>query len=212
MAFINIPPAFVLFGSYMVVWSAMAVSPADWQNWILSSVIPALVVGGLVVSRRALPLSAASYVLIGAFLTLHTIGAHYTYARVPLGGWSSSFLGDGRNDYDRMVHFAFGLLLAAPLREAFARVAGARGPLLYYLPVMTIGGLSALWEILESWVAQIVSPELGAAYLGAQGDVWDAQKDMAAALYGALLWLALSVWAQRRSARAPAEPDGATVR
>jgi putative membrane protein len=205
MPFINLPPAFLLFGSYMVFWSAMAVSPTDWHNWMLSSVIPGIVLGGLVVGRRVLPLSVVSYLLIGAFITLHTIGAHYTYAHVPLGGWLSPILGDGRNDYDRLVHFAFGLLLATPLREAFARVAKARGLLLYYLPVMTIVALSSLWEILESWVAQIVSPELGAAYLGAQGDIWDAQKDMTAALYGALLWLALTLWAHRRSARAAAE-------
>jgi putative membrane protein len=77
---------------------------------------------------------------------------------------------------------------------------------------MTIVGLSGLWEILESWVARIVSPELGAAYLGSQGDVWDAQKDMAAALYGALVWLALSLWARRRTGRAEAVPDGSTAR
>ena len=71
---------------------------------------------------------------------------------------------------------------------------------------MTIVGLSGLWEILESWVAQIVSPELGAAYLGSQGDIWDAQKDMAAALYGALLWVVLSVWARRRNAGAATDP------
>ena len=183
----------------------MAVSPADWHNWILASVIPAIVLGGLVAGRRVLPLSAISYLLIGAFITLHTIGAHYTYARVPLGDWLSPFFGDGRNDYDRVVHFAFGLLLASPIRDVFARVANARGFLLHYLPVMTVTGLSALWEILESWVAQSVSPELGAAYLGAQGDVWDAQKDMAAAFYGALLWLVLSAWARTRTARVAAE-------
>ena len=81
------------------------------------------------------------------------------------------------------------------------RLTNARGFLLYYLPVTTIVALSGLWEILESWVAQIVSPELGAAYLGSQGDIWDAQKDMAAAFYGALLWLALSMWVHRRSAQ-----------
>jgi putative membrane protein len=192
----------------MVFWSALAVSPADWHNWILSSVIPAMVVGGLAFGRQVLPLSAASYLLVGAFMTLHTIGAHYTYAQVPLGGWLTPVLGDGRNDYDRLVHFAFGLLLAAPLREAFARVARAGAALLDYLAVMTIVGLSGLWEILESWVAQIVSPELGAAYLGSQGDVWDAQKDMAAAFYGALVWLALTLWAQRRRARAAANGIG----
>jgi putative membrane protein len=209
MSFINLPPAVVLLGSYVVFWSALAVSPIDWHDWILSSVIPATVVGGLVVGRRRLPLSVTSYLLVGAFITMHTIGAHYTYARVPLGDWLSPFLGDARNDYDRIVHFAFGLLLAAPLREAFARLTSARGPLLSYLPVVTIVGLSGLWEILESWVARIVSPELGAAYLGAQGDPWDAQKDMAAALYGALLWLALSVWARRRGAAAEAVTSAA---
>jgi putative membrane protein len=192
----------------MVFWSAMAVSPVDWHNWILASLIPAIVLGGLVAGRRVLPLSATSYLLLGVFITLHTVGAHYTYARVPLGDWLSPLFGDGRNDYDRIVHFAFGLLLASPIRDVFARVTSARGSLLYYLPVMTIAGLSSLWEILESWVAQIVSPELGAAYLGAQGDVWDAQKDMAAAFFGALLWLVLSVWASARSARAAAEPLG----
>jgi putative membrane protein len=202
MPFLNLSPSAVLMGWYVLLWAGMAVSPADWQNWMLASLIPALLVGALVAGRRALPLTPVSYLMIGAFLSLHTIGAHYTYARMPLGDELALFLGHGRNDYDRVVHFAFGLLLASPIREAFARVANVRGFLLYYLPVMTIVGLSGLWEILESWVAQIVSPELGAAYLGSQGDIWDAQKDMAAALYGALLWIALSMWARRRNADA----------
>jgi putative membrane protein len=137
--------------------------------------------------------------MIGVFLTLHTIGAHYTYARMPLGNELATLVGHGRNHYDRVVHFAFGLLLASPIREVFARVTNARGFLLAYLPVMTIVGLSGLWEVLESWVARLVSPELGAAYLGAQGDVWDAQKDIEAAVYGALLWLILRAWVHRPS-------------
>ena len=125
---------------------------------------------------------------------------------MPLGFWLKEWLDLSRNHFDRIVHFAFGVLLASPIRDVVARIANVRGFLLYYLPIMTIVGLSGLWEILESWVAQIVSPELGAAYLGAQGDAWDAQKDMAAAFYGALLWLGLSLWAHRRSARTAAEP------
>jgi putative membrane protein len=199
---ISMSPALVLLGWYAIFWSAMAISPLDRHNWVLSSVIPPIVVGGLVAGRRVLALSSSSYLLIGIFITLHTIGAHYTYARVPLGDWLSPLLGVERNDYDRVVHFAFGLLLAAPIRDFFARVANARGFLLYYLPVVTIAGLSSLWEILESWVARIASPELGAAYLGSQGDVWDAQKDMAAAFYGVLLWLGLTLWMRARSARA----------
>jgi putative membrane protein len=202
----NLPPSALLMGWYVLLWAAMAISPADWQNWMLASLIPALVVGALVAGRRAFPLPPVSYLMIGAFLTLHTVGAHYTYARMPLGDELAFLLGSGRNDYDRIVHFAFGLLLASPIRDTFACVANVRGFLLYYLPVMTIVGLSGLWEILESWVAQILSPELGAAYLGGQGDIWDAQKDMAAALYGAVLWVVLSLWVRRRNADAVTDP------
>jgi putative membrane protein len=200
MPFVNVSLASVLFGSYVLLWSTMAISPADWQNWVLASVIPAIVLGGLVVSRRALPLSGAAYLLIGVFVALHTIGAHYTYARVPLGDWLSPLFGEGRNDYDRLVHFAFGFLLAYPVQEVFERATNARGLLLRYVTGMTLVGLSGLWEVLESWVARIVSPELGAAYLGSQGDVWDAQKDIAAAFYGVLLWLVLSGLSRRRVA------------
>jgi putative membrane protein len=209
MPFRGVPPSTVLLGWYVLLWGVMAVSPTDWQNWVLASVLPAMVVGGLVAGRRAMTLPSASYVMVAAFLTLHTIGAHYTYAQMPLGNELALLLGNGRNDYDRVVHFAFGLLLATPIRDCFARLTNARGVLLYYLPVMTIVALSGLWEILEAWVAQIVSPELGAAYLGSQGDIWDAQKDMAAALYGALLWLAIALWAHRRSAGAVSEPVAA---
>ena len=196
MPFGGVSLASILFGSYAVLWSALAVSPVDWHNWVLASVIPAIVVGGLVVSRRALPLTATSYLLVGVFITLHTIGAHYTYSGVPLGDWLAPLVGDGRNDYDRIVHFAFGLLLAQPIQEVFAKTTNARGFLLYYVPGMTLVGLSGLWEVLESWVARVLSPELGAAYLGAQGDVWDAQNDIAAACLGVLLWLVLSILAR----------------
>ena len=70
---------------------------------------------------------------------------------------------------------------------------------MYYLPVMTVLGLSGLWEIIEAWVASAIHPELGITYLGSQGDIWDAQKDMAAALYGAVI--CVTVLAVVRAAR-----------
>ncbi|WP_455241920.1 DUF2238 domain-containing protein [Petrachloros mirabilis] len=171
------------------IWTAYA--PADPQFWLLSSILPTLFVLLLVVSHRRFPLSHASYGFITLFLTLHTIGAHYTYAGVPAGEWMQRALDLNRNHFDRIVHFSFGFLLAYPMEELFRVGAGVRGWLLYYLPVMTVLGLSGLWEILESWVANAVHPELGITYLGSQGDIWDAQKDMAAALYGALLCMTL---------------------
>ena len=167
------------------MWTAYA--PADRQFWLLSSILPGLLVLLLIGTHRFLPLSPASYVLITGFLTLHMIGVHYTYAEVPAGAWLEQTLPLGRNQYDRIVHFCFGFLLTYPIEELFRLTVPLRGWLLYYLPVMTVLGLSGLWEIVESWVARAVHPELGITYLGSQGDVWDAQKDMAAAMYGALL-------------------------
>lgn len=171
------------------VWTAY--EPADRQFWLFSSILPGLLVLVLIGTHRYLPLSPASYVLITLFLTLHTIGVRYTYAEVPAGAWLAQALPLGRNQYDRIVHFCFGLFLTYPIEELFRLIVPLRGWLLYYLPVMTVIGLSGLWEIIESWVARVVHPELGITYLGSQGDVWDAQKDMAAAMYGALLCMGL---------------------
>ncbi|TKS58424.1 MAG: hypothetical protein EWM72_02963 [Nitrospira sp.] len=181
------------------IWTAQ--SPADPQFWQLASILPTVFVLVLIVTHRALPLSHASYALITVFLTLHTIGVHYTYAQVPAGLWMEQALQLGRNHFDRVVHFSFGFLLVYPMEELFRLGAGVRGWLVYYLPVMTVLGLSGLWEIIESWVASAVHPELGITYLGSQGDVWDAQQDMAAALYGALL--CVTMIATARAMRGP---------
>ena len=173
------------------LWAAYA--PADRQFWLLASVLPGLFVLILVATHRLMPLSHASYLLITLYLTLHTIGTHYTYAQMPAGTWLDGVMHLGRNHYDRLVHFCFGFLLTYPVEELFRLAARVRGWLLYYLPVMTILGLSGLWEIIESWVARSVHPEAGITYLGSQGDVWDAQKDMEAALYGALLCVVSAV-------------------
>lgn len=185
-----------LFLTGLLVWYVAisiwtAASPADPQFWILSSILPTLFVALLVATHRLFPLSHASYAFITAFLTLHMIGVHYTYAGVPAGAWLQQTLDLNRNHFDRIVHFSFGVLLTYPMEELFRRGGGVRGWLVYYLPVMTVLGLSGLWEIVEALVASAVHPELGITYLGSQGDIWDAQKDMAAALYGAVLCVAV---------------------
>jgi putative membrane protein len=185
-----------LLAWFLSFWAAMAIAPVDGQNWALSSILPFLLVGFLVFTHRSFPLSHPSYALIALFLTLHMIGAHYTYAQVPFGRWLAGAFDLSRNPFDRLVHFCFGLLLTYPMLEVFARLSNAGGALASYLAFMTPLGLSGLWEVLESWVARIVSPQLGAAYLGSQGDVWDAQKDMAVAVLGSFLCL-LAVAATR---------------
>lgn len=176
-----------LLGWYLLLWGFLAVSPVDRKDWLIENLLAFLFVGLLAATYRTFPLSDASYVLITIFMSLHAIGAHYTYAQVPLGFWLKDLLDLSRNHFDRIVHFAFGLLLAYPIREVLLRRAGVRGAWGYVLPVLAVMACSDFFEVLESWVAQIVSPELGAIYLGTQGDVWDAQKDTTAASAGAIL-------------------------
>jgi putative membrane protein len=193
-----------LLAGYIILWGALGVAPLDPQNWALSSILPLTFVAALAFGRRSVPLSVTSYALIAGFLALHTVGAHYTYAQVPIGQWLQGLLGLERNHFDRVTHFAFGLLLTYPLFELFHRLTGARGPLLLYLTFMTQLGLAGAWEIIESVVAQLARPDLGAAFLGSQGDPWDAQHDMLAATCGTVLALLLTRLA--RSARAASAP------
>ncbi len=151
------------------------------------------------ITYRRFQFSRLSYCLIALFLTLHAIGAHYTYAEVPFGYWLKEVFALSRNPFDRMVHFAYGALLAYPFREWLVRLAKVEGVWSYYFPVSAILAQSALFEVIEAVVAVLVSPELGTLYLGTQGDEWDAQKDMAAALAGAVLAMS-ATWASSRFA------------
>jgi putative membrane protein len=178
-----------------VFWVLLAIHPHDRQDWLLENALTTLAVIGLAATWRRFPLQRASYAMIAIFLALHTLGAHYTYAEVPYDDWARSLSGTGlnervgwdRNNFDRVVHFAYGLLLATPIREVFLRVAKVRGFWSYFLPLDLTMSTSMLYELIEWVAATWFGGDLGMAYLGTQGDVWDAHKDMALASVGALL-------------------------
>lgn len=186
---------------YAVIWVVTAIHPLFPADWLLENILALIAITGLVATYRIFRLSDLSYLLITAFMTLHAVGAHYTYAEVPLGEWMQSAFGLSRNHYDRLVHFSFGLLLAYPVREVFLRVASTRGIWAYYLPLDVTLAFSALYEIVEWLVAAMVAPQAGDAYLGTQGDIWDAQKDMLAAGIGALLCMIITVIVRRQRGR-----------
>ena len=207
----------VLLALLALFVAAMGFAPHDRADWLLENALLALGVGVLVATHRALPLSRISYTLIFLFLCLHTVGSHYTYSLVPYDAWFEALtgraLGDrmgwDRNHYDRLVHFCYGLLLAYPAREVFLRVADVRGFWGYFLPLDVVMATSMLYELIEWGAAELFGGELGAAYLGTQGDVWDAHKDMALATVGGILamWLTAAInWRyQRDFARAWAD-------
>ena len=127
------------------------------------------------------------------FMTLHMIGAHYTYAETPFGFWLQDLFAFDRNHYDRIVHFAYGLLLAYPFYELLIRtIPNIRSIWAYTLTVSHILAMSGLYEVIEGIVAIIVSPELGDAYLGTQGDIWDAQTDMLLACIGSIFTMVIT--------------------
>ena len=191
----------VLAAWYAAVWVITAVAPLDRHDWFLENLLVIAALAILIGTYRLFPLSDLSYVLITAFMTLHAIGAHYTYSEVPFGFWLRDTLGFARNPFDRIVHFSFGLLMAYPIREVFLRVANARGFWAYYLPLDVTLAFSALYEIMEMVVATMVAPGTGDAWLGTQGDIWDPQKDMGLAALGALLCMLIT--ALLRKLRAP---------
>ncbi|HSR90495.1 MAG TPA: DUF2238 domain-containing protein [Gemmatimonadales bacterium] len=199
-----------LMAWYLAVWVITAIHPLDRKDWVLENVLAVTLVAGLVLTHRRFPLSDMSYLLITLFLTLHAIGAHYTYSEVPLGYWLKDWGHFSRNHFDRVVHFCFGLLMAYPVREVFLRVASTRGFWAYYLPLDVTLAFSAIYEIIEMLVAVVIAPSAGDAYLGTQGDIWDAQKDMALAGCGALLCMLITALGHRLRRRQPVLLAGTT--
>lgn len=177
--------------TFFVLWILLAIRPTFRQDWLLENILVAIFVPIVILTSRYFRLSNFSYTLITLFLILHIIGAHYTYEKVPFGYSISSWFGATRNHYDRIVHFSFGFLLSYPIREMFLRIASVRGLWGYFLPLDVTLSCSAIFEIFEWTVAAIVNPEAGLAYLGSQGDIWDAQKDMGLAGLGALITMAV---------------------
>jgi putative membrane protein len=173
----------------------LAISPIDRAAWVLENVLTIVFVVVILATHNVFPLSRISYTLIFLFLLLHELGAHYTYAKVPYDQWWQTLfgfslnesLGFERNHFDRLVHFSYGLLLAYPIREIFIRIAGVRGFWGYFLPLDLTMSTSMMFELFEWAAAEAFGGDLAMDYLGIQGDIWDAHKDMALASLGAFL-------------------------
>jgi putative membrane protein len=193
----------VLLAAYLAIWAALAVAPLDRSDWLLENLLVFACWGLLAATHRRFAFSNLSCLLLFLFLVLHAVGAHYTYSFTPPGFWLRDVFGLARNHYDRVVHFAFGLLLTYPLRELARRVLHLHGFWSYAVPLVAVLSLSSSYEIVESWAARLVDPELGTAFLGTQGDEWDAQKDMSLALAGALLCLTATALYRARTGREP---------
>jgi putative membrane protein len=179
-----------LAAAYAATWLALAVRPVSRADWLLENAIVFVAVPLFVATARRLRFSDFTYTCLFVFFVLHAVGAHYTYSLVPYAEWWEALGGaplEGRNHYDRVVHALYGLLVAPAAVELFARFGRYPRPWDFLFPWMFMAGHSV--------------GDLGQAYLGTQGDVWDGQKDMALALAGTTTMLAALAAAGRLPTR-----------
>ncbi|RMH66214.1 MAG: DUF2238 domain-containing protein [Calditrichaeota bacterium] len=182
----------ITFSLLLVIeWVWAAINPYDRKDWMLENILVILFVPVLWSRYTRALLSRFSYTLLFVFLYFHLVGSHYTYAQVPYKEWIHHLTGwdwgPGRNQFDRLVHFLYGFLFTIPLMEWFTRRFRLKGFIRYFLPVNLIMSTSMIYELIEWLVAELFGGDLGQAYLGTQGDVWDAHKDMALASLGSIL-------------------------
>jgi putative membrane protein len=191
----------LLLGIFGVIFVALGIHPWFRQDWLLENMLVFAALAVFIPTYRRMRFSNLAYTLLFAFFVLHEVGAHYTYSLVPydswferLGGMSlSARFGLARNQYDRVIHFTYGLFMLVPAIELLRAVSPPRGIWRHLLPVLFILSHSALYELIEYGAALAFGGDLGTAYNGTQGDPWDSQKDMLCALAGSLLAMTVVV-------------------
>ena len=174
-------------GIFIFFWIFTGATATDFVNWVLENSLTLPAVFLLCFFYRKLPLSNSTYTLILLFVLLHLYGSQNAYAKNPFGYWLMETFHTSRNHYDRIVHFSFGFLLAYPMREAFLKVFNFPKWVAWLLPIEIVLSVSGFYELIEWAVAELFFPAQGVSYLGTQGDVWDAQKDIFLAFTGAIL-------------------------
>ncbi|MDT8450042.1 MAG: DUF2238 domain-containing protein [Wenzhouxiangellaceae bacterium] len=202
-----------LFGAF---WLAMAWSPRFRADWALENALVAVIVPLMIWGYRRLRFSDLAYGCLFVFLSLHVLGSHFTYAEVPYDAWSRQWLGFSvnellgfeRNHFDRLVHFLFGVLLAPTVVELLAVKVMTHGVWRLLVPISVLAALSATYELIEWFAAIVFGGDLGMAYLGTQGDEWDGHKDMALAIGGAIVSVAVQVRFRPAAAAVPVTRSG----
>lgn len=173
--------------AFLVVWGSTLLGTTDMNNWILENMLVFIFVGFLIFTYKKYQFSDLAYLLICIYLCLHVYGSKYTYAENPFGYWLKDTFDMERNHYDRIVHFSFGFLLAYPMREMFLKWLKFPVWVAWVLPIEITLSISGFYELIEWAVADVFFPAQGDAYLGTQGDIWDAQKDIFLATLGAVM-------------------------
>ena len=184
----------------VVAAAVSAIRPHSFAVWMSEMFWVVGLLAVLLPTRRMFRFSLVAYACFFVWMMLQTVGAHYTFELVPMD-WLKEPLGLVRNPYDRIAHFTVGWF-AFPFAELYLRKGWVRSAAIAaFFAVMTVVAMAGLWEIIEWQYAVIDDGEAGAAFLGSQGDVWDAQKDILCDTLGALCASTLFLVRERRFTR-----------
>ena len=171
----------------VMLWSI--IHPHDLFTWFLEATPALIALILLTITYNRFRLSNLAYLLICVHGMILLVGAHYTYAEVPLFNWIRDTVHTQRNSYDGIGHFAQGFIPAIIAREVLLRKTPLqRGMWLNFISICVVFAFSAFYELIEWWVS-LATGSAGDAFLGTQGDIWDTQKDMALCLIGSILSL-----------------------
>ncbi|MGE6529503.1 DUF2238 domain-containing protein [Pseudomonas sp. NPDC077382] len=184
-----------LVGLFLLIWGALAINPFNRHDWLLENLLVVGLAAALLLGHKHYLPSRSAATLIFLYLCIHQLGAHYTYANVPYNEWWQALTGESlnqqmgweRNQYDRLAHLSYGLLLAFPIREVLIRLGLRPGFWSLILPIDIVLSTSAIYELIEWMGAEMLDGGLGRTFLATQNDRWDPQKDMALAAGGALI-------------------------
>ncbi|KKS30732.1 MAG: putative membrane protein [Parcubacteria group bacterium GW2011_GWA2_43_11] len=176
-----------LLGIYFVLFFVLAINPVDRPTWFVENLtVWILIAVILVLYAKQIRFSKTAYGFMFVLIYLHTIGGHYTFAEVPFG-YITDLFNFSRNHFDRIAHFSVGFYAFAIAELLYTKELVKSKFLLLTYPVFAIATIAMSYELIEWVYAASTSPEAGLAYLGSQGDIWDAQKDMLADTLGALV-------------------------
>lgn len=196
---------YVIVAIITVITILSCISPPFPEYILLQHVPTIMALIAIIATSKKFPISYGSLTLFSIFLLLHIVGARYSYSYVPYDDWSNSLFGTtishitgwSRNHYDRLVHLGYGLLLAPVVQEILVRHVRLRRRASLFFAVEFIMATSMAYEVIEWLITLLFASEAAEAYNGQQGDMWDAQKDMALATGGAMLsvgWLMFHNW------------------
>ena len=180
----------------LIIWSV--ISPYDMKVWKVEITSVLVVLCGLILTYRFFKFSNTAYFIVFLWLSLHTIGAHYSFERVPFD-FVTNLFNFSRNHFDRFAHFIIGIN-SFGVAEFLLHKKKVNSPLIAaFFGIIFIMAMANAWELIEWFYAEIDGGDVGLAFLGSQGDVWDAQEDMLADTLGAIFGSTLFVLMNKKN-------------